>query len=140
MATFHPLTVTGIRRETRDSIVLTLAPAEADRGTFHFTQGQYLTLRTRIDGEEVRRSYSICAAAQDGELRVGIKKIEGGLFSSWANERIVPGDAIEAMPPDGQLPPAARPDRRATTISASPPAAGSRRCSASSRPRSRPSR
>ena len=103
MAAFHPLTVTGIRRETRDSIVLTLAPAQADRDAFHFTQGQYLTLRTRIDGEEVRRSYSICAAAQDAELRVGIKKIEGGLFSSWANERIVQGDAIEAMPPMGNF-------------------------------------
>ena len=51
----------------------------------------------------MRRSYSICAAAQDAELRVGIKKIEGGLFSSWANERIVPGDAIEAMPPMGNF-------------------------------------
>jgi ring-1,2-phenylacetyl-CoA epoxidase subunit PaaE len=103
MATFHPLTVTGIRRETRDSMVVTLAPGEAERDAFRFVQGQYLTLRTRIDGEEVRRSYSICAAAQDRELRVGIKRIDGGLFSTWANEAITPGVEIEAMPPMGNF-------------------------------------
>jgi ring-1,2-phenylacetyl-CoA epoxidase subunit PaaE len=112
MATFHPLTVTGIRRETRDSVVLTLAPPDAERAAFSFTQGQYLTFRARIDGEEVRRSYSICAAVQDPELRVGVKRVQGGLFSTWANERVVPGDTLEAMPPMGNfhlpLDPAAR--------------------------------
>jgi len=56
MATFHPLTVTGVRRETRDSVVLTLAPPSEAREAFCFVQGQYLTFRTVIDGEEVRRS------------------------------------------------------------------------------------
>jgi ring-1,2-phenylacetyl-CoA epoxidase subunit PaaE len=112
MAAFHPLTVTGVRRETRDSVVLTLAPPPEARGAFRWVQGQYLTLRATIDGEEVRRSYSICAAAAEPELRVGIKKIGGGLFSTWANEEIVPGQVIEAMPPLGNfhlpLDPAAR--------------------------------
>ena len=112
MATFHPLTVTGLRRETRDSVVLTLVPPPEARDAFRFVQGQYLTLRTVIDGEEVRRSYSICAGAQEPELRVGIKKIAGGLFSTWANEEVVPGQVIEAMPPMGNfhlpLDPAAR--------------------------------
>ena len=112
MATFHPLTVTGLRRETRDSVVLTLVPPPEARDAFRFVQGQYLTLRTMLDGEEVRRSYSICAGAQEPELRVGIKKIAGGLFSTWANDELVPGQVIEAMPPMGNfhlpLDPAAR--------------------------------
>ncbi|MFL5335678.1 MAG: 1,2-phenylacetyl-CoA epoxidase subunit PaaE [Geminicoccaceae bacterium] len=103
MAAFHPLTVTGVRRETLESVVLTLAPPPAARDAFRFVQGQYLTLRTTLDGEEVRRSYSICAAAHEPELRVGIKKIQGGLFSTWANEEVVPGQVIEAMPPLGNF-------------------------------------
>lgn len=112
MAAFHPLTVTGLRHETRDSVVLTLEPPPEAREAFRWVQGQYLTMRATIDGEEVRRSYSICAAAQETELRVGIKKIGGGLFSTWANEDVVPGQVIEAMPPLGNfhlpLDPAAR--------------------------------
>ena len=65
MATFHPLTVTDIRRETRDSVVLSLAVPDEQKETFRFTQGQYLTFRTWIDGEEVRRSYSICAGVHE---------------------------------------------------------------------------
>ena len=101
MASFHPLTVTGVRRETRDAVVLTLAPPEGREAAFRFTQGQYLTFRATIDGEEVRRSYSICAGAHEPELRVGIKKVPGGLFSTWANEVVRPGQVLEAMPPMG---------------------------------------
>ncbi len=103
MAAFHPLTVTGVRRETRDSVVLTLAPPPDAGDTFRFVQGQYLTFRATFDGEEVRRSYSICAGAHEPELRVGIKKVAGGLFSTWANEEVVPGQVIEAMPPMGNF-------------------------------------
>ena len=103
MAAFHPLTVTGVHRETRDSVVLTLAAPAADREAFRFIQGQYLTLRATIDGEEVRRSYSICAATHEPELRVGIKKVGDGLFSTWANEAVSPGLVIEAMPPMGNF-------------------------------------
>ncbi len=103
MARFHPLTVTDVRRETRDAVVLTLAPEGADDDAFRFTQGQYLTFRREFDGEELRRSYSICAGLDEGCLKVGIKRVEGGAFSTWANENVAPGDVIEAMPPMGKF-------------------------------------
>ena len=101
MSRFYPLTVKALSRETRDSVVLTLEPAESDREQFAFTQGQYLTLRHDFDGEEARRSYSICAGVDDGQLRVGVKKVTDGLFSAWVNEHLRPGMVIEAMPPMG---------------------------------------
>ena len=101
MTLFHPLTVTGVRRDTRDSVVLTLSPPPDRAEKFQFTQGQYLTLRTHIDGEEVRRSYSICAAPFEKCLRIGVKHAAGGLFSTWANRDIGPGAVIEAMAPMG---------------------------------------
>ena len=103
MARFHPLKVTEIRRETRDAVVVTLAPRDEDRDAFVFTQGQYLTFRRDFDGEELRRSYSICAGLDDGCLKVGIKRVDGGAFSSWANENLAPGDEIEAMAPMGRF-------------------------------------
>ncbi|ANY79480.1 phenylacetic acid degradation protein [Microvirga ossetica] len=103
MTRFYPVTVADVRRETRDAIVLTLDVPQEHRDAFHFSPGQYLTLRTQIDGDEVRRSYSICAAPTDGTLRVGIKKIAGGAFSNWASEQLSPGQIIEAMPPMGNF-------------------------------------
>ena len=103
MSRFHPLKVTEVRRETRDAVVVTLAPRDEDRALFDFTQGQYLTFRRAFDGEELRRSYSICAGKQDGILQVGIKRVDGGAFSTWANENLAPGDVIEAMPPMGKF-------------------------------------
>ncbi len=103
MARFHPLTVTDIRHETRDAVVVTLKPREEDRSAFDFTQGQYLTFRRDFDGEELRRSYSICAGKDEGILRVGIKRVDGGAFSNWANANLAPGDVIEAMPPMGRF-------------------------------------
>lgn len=103
MARFHPLTVTDIRRDTRDSVVLTLAPPDGAGEEFRFIQGQYLTFRRRFDGEEMRRSYSICAGVDDGHLRVGIKRVEGGWFSTFANEELKIGDRLEAMAPMGNF-------------------------------------
>lgn len=103
MARFHPLEVTDLRRETRDAVVLTLKPRAEDAAAFDFIQGQYLTFRSSFDGEELRRSYSICAGTDDGALRVGIKRVDGGAFSTWANEVLKPGDMIEAMPPMGKF-------------------------------------
>ncbi len=113
MARFHPLKVTDVRRETRDAVVVTLAPRDEDRALFDFIQGQYLTFRRSFGGEELRRSYSICSGRDDGVLRVGIKRVEGGTFSTWANAQLAPGEVIEAMPPMGRfhapiLPEAAR--------------------------------
>ncbi|MFV0301829.1 MAG: 1,2-phenylacetyl-CoA epoxidase subunit PaaE [Paracoccus sp. (in: a-proteobacteria)] len=103
MARFHPLKVTEVRRETRDAVVVTLAPPEDQRDLFDFTQGQYLTFRREFDGAELRRSYSICAGLDEGCLKVGIKRVDGGAFSTWANENLAPGDEIEAMPPMGKF-------------------------------------
>lgn len=103
MARFHPLTVTDVRRETRDAVVVTLRPREEDTALFDFTQGQYLTFRHEFDGEELRRSYSICAGRDEGCLKVGIKRVDGGAFSTWANEMLGVGDEIEAMPPMGRF-------------------------------------
>jgi len=103
MTKFYPVTVSDVRRETRDAIVLTLDVPQEYRDAFRFAPGQYLTLRTSIDGDEIRRSYSICAAANDEHLRVGIKKVAGGLFSNWASEHLAPGQVIEAMPPMGNF-------------------------------------
>ncbi len=101
MARFHPLTVTDVRKTIRDAVVVSLQPA--DGGDFDFTQGQYLTFRREFDGTELRRSYSICAARSDGLLQVGIKKVDGGAFSTWANEDLQPGDTLEAMEPMGSF-------------------------------------
>jgi len=70
---------------------------------FGFTQGQYLTLRTTIDGQDLRRSYSICAGVDDGELRVGVRKVKGGVFSNWINEQLKPGDSLSVMAPQGRF-------------------------------------
>jgi ring-1,2-phenylacetyl-CoA epoxidase subunit PaaE len=103
MSRFHPLKVTEVRRETRDAVVVTLTPRDEDRAQFNFIQGQYLTFRRVFDGEELRRSYSICAGKHEGVLKVGIKRVDGGTFSTWANENLAPGDEIEAMPPMGKF-------------------------------------
>lgn len=112
MARFHPLEVTDVARETRDAVVVTVKPRPEDQAVFDFTQGQYLTFRRAFDGAELRRSYSICAGRDEGVLRVGIKRVDGGAFSTWANEELTPGTVLEAMPPMGSfhtpLDPAAR--------------------------------
>jgi ring-1,2-phenylacetyl-CoA epoxidase subunit PaaE len=110
VARFHSLQVTEVRRDTRDAVVLTLVPREEDRAVFDFTQGQYLTFRRKFDGEELRRSYSICAGRDEGVLKVGIKRVDGGCFSTWANEELHAGDTLEAMPPMGAFFTAIEPD------------------------------
>lgn len=103
MAQFYPLSVTDIKHDTRDSVIVTLAPPVDARDEFKFIQGQYLTFRREFDGEEMRRSYSICAGVNDNILRVGIKKVDGGWFSSWANDELEVGGVIDAMKPMGNF-------------------------------------
>lgn len=103
MAQFYPLRVADVRRDTRDSVVVTLEPPGEHKDKFAFIQGQYLTFRHTFDGEEMRRSYSICAGRNEGTLRVGIKKVDGGWFSTWANEELKVGDTLEAMKPMGNF-------------------------------------
>lgn len=102
MDQFFPLTVTDIRHDTRDAVVVTLAPRAEDAARFSFKPGQYLTFRRDFDGEELRRSYSICATPAEG-LRVGIKRVEGGAFSSFAKEQLSVGDVVDVMPPQGRF-------------------------------------
>jgi ring-1,2-phenylacetyl-CoA epoxidase subunit PaaE len=103
MARFHPLDVIDVRKDTRDAVVVTLRPKPEDVDRFGFIQGQYLTFRRDFDGEELRRSYSICAGLDEGCLKVGIKRVDGGAFSTWANESLAPGTVLEAMPPMGNF-------------------------------------
>ena len=100
---FHSLTIADIRRETPEAISIRFAVPDEMRQDFAFTSGQYLTLRTQVDGTEVRRSYSICSGMDEGELRVAIKRLDGGLFSSFANARLKAGDTIDVMPPAGRF-------------------------------------
>lgn len=100
---FHALTVAEVRRETPDAASVALALPPGLREAFRFTPGQYLTLRRVFGGEEVRRSYSICSGLDDGELRIGIKRVPGGRFSTWIAEALEPGDTLEAMPPEGRF-------------------------------------
>jgi len=103
MNQFYPLKIREIRPETREavSIAFEVPPEHAHR--FRFTQGQHLIVRTHLHDEEVRRSYSICAGVNDGELRVAIKKVAGGLFSNWAHTALKPGQTLDVMPPTGHF-------------------------------------
>ena len=109
---FHPLTVRSVTSDTAEAVVVSFDVPPDLRATFGFTQGQYLTLRKTIDGQDLRRSYSICAGVDDGELRVGVRKVRGGVFSNWINASLQPGDSISVMAPQGRffvpLDPAAR--------------------------------
>lgn len=125
---FHMLKVASVARNTRDAVVVTFDLPPELAGDFRFRPGQYLTLRTRLDGEEVRRSYSICSAPGDGVLRVAIKKVDEGVFSNWANHELQPGQSLEVMPPANASPSTSTRTTRAT-MWRSRWAAASRRCS-----------
>lgn len=100
---FYPLRVTEIRKDIRDAVIITLKPEDKNLAEFDYIPGQYLTFKKTFEGEELRRSYSICSSTNDNELRVGIKKVDGGWFSRWANEALCVGDVIETMPPKGKF-------------------------------------
>ncbi|WP_454630418.1 1,2-phenylacetyl-CoA epoxidase subunit PaaE [Bradyrhizobium cenepequi] len=100
---FHRLAVHDLRRETPDAISMTFAIPNELASDYSFSPGQYLTLRTMLDGEEVRRSYSICSGPDDGELRIAVKKVDGGAFSNWAAEDLKAGDELDVMTPTGRF-------------------------------------
>ena len=103
MTHFETLEIKDIRKETNDCVSIAFDLPESKREQFNFTQGQYITLKTSINGESVRRSYSICSSPLDNELRVAIKKVPGGIFSSFANDILQKGDPLEVMPPNGKF-------------------------------------
>lgn len=100
---FEQLSIKDIRKETSDCVSIAFEIPLHLKEQFQFTQGQYITLRTTIDGEEVRRSYSICSSPLDNELRVAVKKVPNGVFSTYANEHLQKGDFIDVMPPMGKF-------------------------------------
>jgi ring-1,2-phenylacetyl-CoA epoxidase subunit PaaE len=100
---FHPLRVRSIELDTAEAVIVTFEVPPDLRDVFGFTQGQYLTLRREVDGQDMRRSYSICAGVDDGELRVGVRKVNGGVFSNWINEHLKHGDTIHVMAPQGRF-------------------------------------
>ena len=100
---FHSLLVKNIKRETQDCVSISFDIPPKFKKEFEFKQGQSLTLRKIIEGEEIRRSYSICTSPLDNEVRVAVKKVQGGLFSTFANNELKTGDVIEVMPPSGNF-------------------------------------
>lgn len=100
---FHSLRIKEVRRETPECVSLAFELPADLAAEYRFVQGQHLNVRAMLGAEEVRRSYSICSGVDDGELRVAIKKVPGGRFSSWANERLAAGDAIDVMTPEGRF-------------------------------------
>ena len=102
-ALFHPLRVRAVQPDTEEAVIVSFEVPPHLQPTFGFTQGQYLTLRKEIDGRDLRRSYSICAGVDDGELRVGVRKVRGGVFSKWINDQLKPGDSIDVMAPQGRF-------------------------------------
>jgi len=100
---FHPLRVSQVERLTDDAVAITFeVPAEL-RDDYAFTQGQHLTVRTEIDGEEVRRNYSICAPATSSRLRIAVKRLAGGAFSGHATSGLEVGDVVDVMTPTGRF-------------------------------------
>ena len=102
MSKFHPLPIAKVERETRDAIAVTFDGPDALRELFRFEAGQHLTLRSDLSGEDVRRSYSICAPA-GGPLRIAVKRTPGGAFSTWANDALRVGATLDVMPPMGHF-------------------------------------
>ena len=110
MATAHQLSVTGVVVEANETLQVTFGVPDELAETFSFIQGQYLTLICELQGERIRRSYSICSAVGE-PLAVAIKRIEGGAFSCHAHEHFKPGTVVEVLPPDGQFHVPIEPDR-----------------------------
>ncbi len=100
---FHELRVSALDRLTEDSIAITFEVPPELREAYRFTAGQHVSLRCRIAGDDVRRNYSICTPAGSGVLRVGVKRLPGGVFSSYALEKLRVGDPIEVLTPSGRF-------------------------------------
>jgi ring-1,2-phenylacetyl-CoA epoxidase subunit PaaE len=103
MRDYQPLKIAEVARETADAVVVALEVPPALAEAFHFKPGQHLPVRASIDGAEQRRTYSICCAPGASALRIAIKRVAGGAFSNWANDRLRAGGILDAMPPAGRF-------------------------------------
>ncbi|MDY0745929.1 1,2-phenylacetyl-CoA epoxidase subunit PaaE [Paucibacter sp. R3-3] len=100
---FHPLRVREVKPDTDEAVLVSFDVPPELAETFAFKPGQYLTLRQDIAGEDLRRSYSICAGSDDPALQVGVRRVDGGKFSSWINGELKAGDVIQVYPPQGRF-------------------------------------
>ncbi len=103
MSDFHALKITAVDSLTPNAVTLTFDIPEHLKNTFAYTAGQYITIKHTVNGEELRRAYSISSAPSSGKITVGIKKVPNGTFSVYANESIKTGDVLEVMPPEGRF-------------------------------------
>src|SRR4028118_1372719 len=102
-AHFHALRVAEVVPETAEANSIRFELPPELREAFRFRAGQHLTLKAEVDGEELRRTYSLCTAPSDGELMVTVKRIAGGRFSNWIGDNVRAGDTLDVMPPHGGL-------------------------------------
>jgi ring-1,2-phenylacetyl-CoA epoxidase subunit PaaE len=103
MATFQNVTIQEIKTETANAVSVVFNIPENLKSDFNFTAGQYITLQTKINNQEIRRAYSICSTPQSGEIRVAVKAVENGTFSVYATSNLKVGDAIEISAPEGRF-------------------------------------
>ncbi len=101
MNKFYSLALKEVRPETRNAVSLCFDLPEDVAEKFKYKQGQHIVVRTHMNGEEVRRTYSICSSVNDEELRIAVKRVDNGVFSNFANEQLKPGSTLEVMPPQG---------------------------------------
>ncbi len=111
MAKFHSIKVLDVYKETKDCSVVSFEIPDDMKAEFKYSQGQHLTLKARIDGIEVRRSYSLCSSPIEDKWKVAIKKINGGLFSAYVHENLKKGDILDIMPPNGVFNTPINPDK-----------------------------
>jgi ring-1,2-phenylacetyl-CoA epoxidase subunit PaaE len=100
---FYPLTISKVERLTKESVAIDFTVAEELKEKFQYKQGQHLTLKADINGQDIRRSYSICKGVGSQALTVGVKAIEGGVFSNFANSELKKGMTLEVMSPQGHF-------------------------------------
>ncbi|NHF59112.1 ferredoxin--NADP reductase [Flavobacteriaceae bacterium TP-CH-4] len=103
MSLFHPLTVSKVKKLTPNSVAITFDVPKDLLQTFAFTAGQYITIKKEIKGEELRRAYSISSSPKSAGITIGVKKVDRGGFSDYANSRLKAGDILEVMPPEGRF-------------------------------------
>lgn len=103
MSQFYKLTIKNIKKETSNAVSITLDVPANLKEIFSFKAGQYITFKVILNNEEIRRDYSICTSPKNGELKVAVKTVDGGLFSVYANTQLKAGDAVEVSPPSGRF-------------------------------------
>jgi len=103
MAEFHNIKVANVYKETKECVVISFEIPDSLKNLFKFKQGQHLTVRKEINGQDIRRNYSLCSSPLDGEWKVAVKTIREGIFSNYAFNKLKPGDELQVMPPHGEF-------------------------------------